>query len=326
VVGAFGGGRSRLEAALRRDPPLIPPPETALTASTELLDRLIPPRTLRRVDAYARLAILAARLALEDAGLADGAPENTGLVVATGMGPTANTLELQPTDVALADLALSPILFSNSVQNAAAAHISMLLRMRGPSLSINQYELAVPLAFQTAIDWLAEGRTPMVLVGSVDGFSKALHEEALGRCRRGGAAAPEAVPVGEGSAFFLLARPDPSVRAHAVVEAVRTGGRGTPLTAEAPVLRNGQGATVPPGGEFPGALGFAHVYGVFPTSMGMDVAAAVLLLQSAPGARSGSHTAGPAGRICCLKQGETGDWGTIVVAREDSEVTSPNIS
>ena len=82
----------------------------------------------------------------------------------------------------LTDLALSPILFSNSVQNAAAAYISMLLKIRGPSLSINQYEMAVPLAFQTAIDWLEEGRTETVLVGSIDCFSKALHEASLS-CR-----------------------------------------------------------------------------------------------------------------------------------------------
>jgi 3-oxoacyl-[acyl-carrier-protein] synthase II len=171
VVGGFGCGLSSLEEAIRKHPAPDSDPAasgssaevsavSAFTTRTDLLDKLIPPRTLRRVDHYARMAILASHLALEDAGMGNGLPENTGLIVATGMGPTANTLDLQAADVALTDLALSPILFSNSVQNAAAAYISMLLKLRGPILSINQYEMAVPLAFQTAIDWLEVFQKP----------------------------------------------------------------------------------------------------------------------------------------------------------------------
>ena len=153
VVGGFGCGLSSLEEAIRQhsapDSDLAASGSSAevlavpaFTARTDILDQLIPPRTLRRVDHYARMAILASHLALEDAGMGNGngLPENTGLIVATGMGPTANTLDMQAADVAATDLALSPILFSNSVQNAAAAYISMLLKIRGPSLSINQYE------------------------------------------------------------------------------------------------------------------------------------------------------------------------------------------
>jgi 3-oxoacyl-[acyl-carrier-protein] synthase II len=140
VVGGFGCRLSSLEEAIRKHPAPDSGPAasgssaevsavSAFTARTDLLDQLIPPRTLRRVDHYARMAILASHLALEDAGMGSGLPENTGLIVATGMGPTANTLDLQAADVAATDLALSPILFSNSVQNAAA-YISMLLKIR----------------------------------------------------------------------------------------------------------------------------------------------------------------------------------------------------
>jgi 3-oxoacyl-[acyl-carrier-protein] synthase II len=254
------------------------------------------------------MAILAAHLALEDAGLQGAVPGDTGLVVATGMGPTANTLDLQPADIPLAGLALSPIVFSNSVQNAAAGHISMLLGMRGPSLSINQYELAVPLAFQAALDWLAEGRTGTVLVGCVDGFSMALHEDAL-RC--GGA---DALPVGEGSAFFVLTAAGSAGGAHPVVEAVRTGGPGradAQPVEDALVLRNGVRAPGAPAAE----VCLSGVYGSFPTSMGMDVAAAVLLLRAGglPGIQW--PAAGRRDRVCCLKKGESGDWGAVVLAR-----------
>ncbi len=308
VVGAFGCGLADLAQALGRPPATGADAGAGLTASTDPLDRLVPPRTLRRVDHYGRMAILAAHLALEDAGMLGGVPGNMGLVVATGMGPTANTLDLQPADVALADLCLSPILFSNSVQNAAAAHISMLLGTRGPSLSINQYELAVPLAFQAALDWLEEGRTGTVLVGGIDCFSKALHEETL-RCGGTGAG-----PVGEGSAFFVLTAADSAGGAHPVVEAVRTGGPGRadaqPVEG-ALVLRNGVRAPGAPAGE----VCLSGVYGSFPTSMGLDVAAAVLLLRAGRLPGVAWSPAGRRDRVCCLKEGESGDWGAIVVGR-----------
>ncbi len=254
-----------------------------------------------------------------------GLPENTGLIVATGMGPTANTLDLQAADVAATDLALSPILFSNSVQNAAAAYISMLLKIRGPSLSINQYELSVPLAFQTALDWLEEGRTETVLVGSIDCFSKALHEASL-NCRdlNNGDGGQRAVPVGEGSAFFVLTRLGaqdircPFVHHVHMGRACREDGVLIPNT---PILHSGHCRNTDFMGQIRVHASFAHLYGTFPTSMGMDVAAALLLLRteqllsaSLPQFEGGrAFHENP--RIACLKQGETGDWGMVVIGR-----------
>ncbi|MBI5580064.1 MAG: beta-ketoacyl synthase chain length factor [Deltaproteobacteria bacterium] len=336
VVGGFGCRLSSLEEAIRKRPAPDSDPAASgssteasavstATARTDLLDQLIPPRTLRRVDHYARMAILASHLAREDAGMGNGLPENTGLIVATGMGPTANTLDLQAADVAATDLALSPILFSNSVQNAAAAYISMLLKIRGPSLSINQYEMAVPLAFQTAIDWIEEGRTETVLVGSIDCFSKALHEAAL-NCRdlKNGNGGQRAAPVGEGSSFFILTRSGTQDIRYPFVRHVLMGGTRRQNGAPIPntlILHNGAGRNTGFMGHDPVHANFAHLYGTFPTSMGMDVAAAMLLLRteqllsiSVP-----QFEAGPAfpenPLICCLKKGETGDWGMIVIGR-----------
>jgi 3-oxoacyl-[acyl-carrier-protein] synthase II len=336
VVGGFGCRLSRLEEAIRKHPAPDSDPAasgssaevpavSAFTARTDLLDQLIPPRTLRRVDHYARMAILASHLAIEDAGMGNGVPENTGLIVATAMGPTANTLDLQAADVAATDLALSPILFSNSVQNAAAAYISMLLKIRGPSLSINQYEMAVPLAFQTALDWLEEGRTETVLVGSIDCFSKALHETFL-NCRelKNGDRNPMAVPVGEGSAFFMLTRSGaqdircPFVQQVHMGRASQQDGANIP---NAPILHNGTGRDTDVMGQTPMHANFGHLYGTFPTSMGLDVAAALLLLRTEQLLRISfpQFDAGPAFNdnplICCLKKGETGDWGMIVIGR-----------
>ena len=337
VVGGFGCRLSSLEEALRKrsapDPLSAASGSSAeacavpgFTAKTDLLDQLIPPRALRRVDHYARMAILASALALEDAGMRNGVPENTGLIVATGMGPTANTLDLQPADLADADLALSPILFSNSVQNAAAAYIAMLLKIRGPSLSINQYEMAVPLAFQTAIDWLEEGRTETVLVGSIDSFSKALHEASL-NClglNNAGLGQREEAPVGEGSAFFILTRSSAQDIRQPFVHQVHVGGGSRPDGPPIPntlILHNGNDQFSHVMDQACAHANFAHLYGAFPTSMGMDVAAAMLLLRTEQllNLSLPQFDGGPAFHenplVCCLKKGETGEWGMIVIGR-----------
>jgi 3-oxoacyl-[acyl-carrier-protein] synthase II len=227
--------------------------------------------------------------------------------------------------VALTDLALSPILFSNSVQNAAAAYISMLLKLRGPSLSINQYEMAVPLAFQTAIDWLGEGRTETVLVGSIDCFSKALHEASL-NCRnlKNKDSVQRAVPVGEGSTFFILTRSGAQDIQYPFVQHVHVGGTSRQDGASIPntlILHNGNGQDTDFMGQISVHANFAHLYGTFPTSMGMDVAAAMLLLRTEQllSLSLPQFDGGPAFHenplICCLKKGETGDWGMIVIGR-----------
>ena len=119
-----------------------------------------------------------------------------------------------------------------------------------------------------------------------------------------------------------------------------------------PILHNGTGKNTDVMGQRPAHANFGHLYGTFPTSMGMDVAAAMLLLRTEhllrlsfpqfdggpafhENPRIGCLKQGetvlllragrlpgvawpPAGRrdrVCCLKESESGDWGAVVLAR-----------
>ncbi|MFH0999068.1 MAG: beta-ketoacyl synthase N-terminal-like domain-containing protein [Pseudomonadota bacterium] len=298
-----------------------------LVADTSLLGRLVPPKALRRVDHYSRMAIIAAYLALEDAkkgaGMDEGLPEPMGVIVATGMGPTAGTLDSQSPDADAADLRLSPIQFSNSVHNAAAAYISMLLKIRGPNVSINQYDMSVPLAFQTALDWLEEGRAASVLVGGVDCFSKGLCGASSPGTpnQNNGEIGRRPVPAGEGSAFFVLTLSGAKETRYPFIRNVRIGRnlQDIALPSSALFLHGGSG-------EEAGLIGpairqaiFSQVYGVFPSSMALDLAMAALLLKKDPSRNpllpdfdSGPDFMPPP-RICCLKKGVAGDLGLIEV-------------
>ena len=339
VVGGFGCGIQCLEEAVINQKPAISElsrerfgsDETALVlpklvADTALLSRFVPPKALRRVDHYSRMAIIAANLALQDAkqdaGRDEGLPEPMGVIVATGMGPTAGTLDSQSPDAAAADLRLSPIQFSNSVHNAAAAYISMLLKIRGPNVSINQYDMSVPLAFQTAMDWLEEGRAASVLVGGVDCFSKGLCDASL--CtpnRKDGDNGRRPVPVGEGSAFFVLTPSGAKESRYPFIHDVRIGQclQDIALPLSALFLHDGSGEEAALIGPTTRQAVFSHVYGAFPSSMALDLAMAALLLKKEKGRNAlfPHFDFGPDfrknPRICCLKKGVAGDLGLIEV-------------
>ncbi|WP_161788504.1 beta-ketoacyl synthase N-terminal-like domain-containing protein [Desulfonatronum thiodismutans] len=195
----------------------VPVLQTDLAA----LEEFVPKRALRRVDRFSRLALLGACLALKDAGLSrfeslDRPEARTGIIVATGYGAAATTFSFLDSVIHDGDVCASPTHFSNSVHNAAAAHISILLKITGPCLTASQFELSTASALLTARQWLAEGRVERVLFGAVDE-----HCPVRGYCwsRFFGPQAHQTVlPLeldrqtaipGEGAAFFVLERAVP---------------------------------------------------------------------------------------------------------------------
>lgn len=338
VVGGFGCDTRSLEEAVIRQKSLVTAPwrdeesETGKSTlvnlrratDTSLLSGFFPAAAVRRVDHYSRMAILAASLALQearqDAALAGGLPEPIGLIVATGMGPTAGTLDSQAPDAEATELRLSPIQFSNSVHNMAAAYISMLMKIRGPNVSINQYDLSVPLAFQTAMDWLEEGRAASLLVGGVDCFSQGLTEVCRQTENHNDQENTRSIPVGEGSAFFVLTRDETESR-YPSIRGVQIGGclSDMALPADALFLHNGSGEEARLLGPKARQAIFSHVYGTFPSSMVLDLAMAALLLRKDSGAGdllrhfdfAPDFLKNP--RICCMKKGVAGDLALIDV-------------
>ena len=164
-----------------------------------------------------------------------------------------------------------------------------------------------------------------MLVGSIDCFSKALHEASL-NCPelKNGDGGQRAVPVGEGSTFFILTRPEAQDLRCPFVDHIHLGKahrQDGVLSPNTPILHNGNFTKPDSIGQIRVHANFAPIYGNFPTSMSMDVAAALLLLRteqllsiSLP-QFDGGRAFHENPRIACLKQGETGDWGMIVIGR-----------
>jgi 3-oxoacyl-[acyl-carrier-protein] synthase II len=103
-------------------------------ADTSCLTDFVPKRELRRIDHFSQLALAGAFLALKDAGIDRLESKSTGLVICSGYGSSRTTFSFLDSIIENGDDCASPTLFSNSVHNSAAGHISILLTLSGPSL------------------------------------------------------------------------------------------------------------------------------------------------------------------------------------------------
>lgn len=342
VVGGFGCGTEALSSALRAgrtDPKPVSIPTVRETVDTEgffadtaPLADMVSKRALRRLPHHTRMGILAGMLALKDAGLEPPLDDRTAIVVATGYGSTCNTFDFQGLTTEDNVRQFSPIQFSNSVHNAAGAHMAVIYGAHGPNISINQLDLSVPAALRTAGLWLAEGRADRVLVGGVDEFSRVM---AYHRHRLIAEGLANPVPVGEGAAFFLLTAEGAETPRYGFLRDpwCGVGNAAPPVPEGAVVIRNAAGfrEAEEAGGEPVSSAGTAEeinlagLYGHLPVGMGFDIAAAAIghragRIPDGNGSWPGNATdvrEGAAGTppVVCVRKGAAGGWGRVVVER-----------
>jgi hypothetical protein len=155
---------------------------------------------LRRADRFVRMAALAALDAWTSAQRAAGEvpAEQVGLILTSGLGSHGRAFRFIDGMLDFGDAAALPTDFSHSLHGTATAYITELLALRGPSLTITDFESGVAQAFLLAQCWLARGRCQRVLVGAVEELG-----EVLLHCA---AKVLGDVPVipGEGAVFFML--------------------------------------------------------------------------------------------------------------------------
>ena len=174
---------------------------SALRAGTSAVSDYVKKSKLRRVDHYSRMALLAAGRALEDASSYPVTRENTGVIVATGYGALDSTFAFLDSYIDRGDKLAFPTHFSNSVHNAAAAHISICYGITGASLTVTQFDLSFFSGLLTARSWIETGKTDAVLIGTSDAWT-----EVMGYCMHGFSLMLDKQPssFGEGATFFLL--------------------------------------------------------------------------------------------------------------------------
>jgi hypothetical protein len=283
------------------------------------LEQYVAKSKLRRVDHYSRMALLAAGRTLEDSKLSSTASSNrTGVIVATGYGALESTFSFLDSYIERGDKLALPTHFSNSVHNAAAAHISICYGISGPTLTVSQFDLSFISALITATTWLETDKTDAVLVGAVDEWC-----ELAGHCMQRFSKHSDISPrsFGEGAVFFLVTRGKTAPPRYGYFKGITMGrkldrqdlGSGDVIFSPSSAALNPEtlssgtlsSDTLNPNTQINSPGKSTRVWkrkrGGSPTDMGMDAFFAF----------KGKKNNGL--EICCLKQGEAGMFGKMIL-------------
>jgi 3-oxoacyl-[acyl-carrier-protein] synthase II len=137
----------------------------------------IHPLKIRRLDRASQFAIAASQMALEDAGLTIGAdvpPERAGIIIGSGFCGLTNSEAFHRRQVLKGPGDLNPILFPNTVPNAAASNTSIELGIKGPNSTVVQSFCTAESALLFGCQQLLALKADVIVTGGVDELSPML--------------------------------------------------------------------------------------------------------------------------------------------------------
>jgi len=136
----------------------------------------IPAGKIRRLDRASQFAIAASKLALADAQfyVTQENSSRVGIVLGSGFCGLSSSEEFHRGQVLKGFLDLNPMLFPNTVPNAASSNVSIELGIRGVNCTLVQSFCTAEAAFCFAFDQIQKGKADLVLTGGVDELSEFL--------------------------------------------------------------------------------------------------------------------------------------------------------
>ncbi|HEU5323393.1 MAG TPA: beta-ketoacyl synthase N-terminal-like domain-containing protein, partial [Methylomirabilota bacterium] len=244
----------------------------------------------RRMSPPSRLAVVASRMALADAGwpARRAADEGTAVVLGTAFGPSSFSEALIRQILDPGPEAASPFLFTESVANAPAAQVAIAAGCRGPNLTVCQREASALLAAVRGAGLVAGGKAPAALAGSVDEVSPLLHAllDRFGALSRGDRGDEVARPFDRGRDGLLAAE---GATVLAIERQDRAAARGMRVLAR---ILGGGGAfdpTAPVTGYGEGAESLAQSLGGLLERLGVPLERVDLVVSGASGSRGGDR-------------------------------------
>jgi 3-oxoacyl-[acyl-carrier-protein] synthase II len=167
----------------------------------------IPVLKMRRMNTLSRFAMAAAKMAIDEAGIAD--PATTGVALGTAFGPVQTSVDYMQQYVEKGAALAPPQLFAESVANAPGSHVAIEWGLRGFNVTMTQRESSALAAAMYAASQIVKGTASAALTGGVEEVT----EIVFSVFDRLGANAETARPFdrarsgfvpGEGSAILVL--------------------------------------------------------------------------------------------------------------------------
>ncbi|WP_280499322.1 beta-ketoacyl-[acyl-carrier-protein] synthase family protein [Nocardia cyriacigeorgica] len=148
-------------------------PELALSTLDFDAAAALTAKQRRRMDRLGILAVASSRMALDDGRLDPEAvdADRIGVIVGTGLGPVESLEQFTVPVLESGVTSANPAVFPNTVYNAAAGQVSMVLGVRGPTSTLTAAHAAGATALGVAHDLLRIGAADAALCPAVDALS-----------------------------------------------------------------------------------------------------------------------------------------------------------
>jgi 3-oxoacyl-[acyl-carrier-protein] synthase II len=136
----------------------------------------IPASKIRRLDRASQFAIAASKMALADAqfSVTQENSARVGIVLGSGFCGLSSSEKFHRGQVLSGFLDFNPMLFPNTVPNAASSHVSIELGIQGVNCTLVQSFCTAEAAVLFSCDQLRKGKADLILTGGVDELSEFL--------------------------------------------------------------------------------------------------------------------------------------------------------
>lgn len=174
-LSSLKGGRSGVEEIKEFDTRFSRSKKAGVVRSFQPRD-FIAASKLRRLDRASQFAIAASKMALADAQFSVTQENSTrvGIVLGSGFCGLSSSEEFHRGQVLREFLDLNPMLFPNTVPNAASSHVSIEMGIQGVNSTLVQSFCTAEAALLFACDQLRKGSADLILTGGVDELSEFL--------------------------------------------------------------------------------------------------------------------------------------------------------
>lgn len=174
-------------------------------------------RSFRRVANSTKFCLAAVALALRDAGLPQVRPDGarTGVVIGVTHGALAFSAQFHGGLLRDGPEAASPMLFAESVLNAAAGNVAIAFGVRGPVHTLIGEETVGAQAIGTALGLLRLGVVDRCVVAATEERSDLIENAYRQMDRAASRSTPEEdppPPTGEGAAALVVEQQEAAVR------------------------------------------------------------------------------------------------------------------